>query len=192
MRPRSAIRFLLRYIGLIEKLFATLAAVLLISIMMIVSLDVGMRYLFNSPFSWSYDLISLYLMTALFYLAFSGTFSEGAQISVDIAQYYFPVAFRRVCQIVYSLLSAGLFLTVAWLGYLRTVEDYSSGAATAGAVLWPSWLTDVFVPLGAGLLGVRLLLHAVAHGLSLGASTPLIDLPALAGSEEGLAKGGFE
>lgn len=39
------------------------------AVMMIVVGDVFMRYTFNRPFSWAYDLIALYLMAGLFYFA---------------------------------------------------------------------------------------------------------------------------
>ena len=165
---------------------------LMFAIMAIVATDVAMRYLFNSPFAWSYDLISLYLMAALFYLAVSPTFAEGAHISVDIVQYYLSETARRVCQIVYALLSMTLFAVIAWLGLGRTLEDLETGAATAGAILWPSWASDVFVPIGAGLLSLRLLVHALAHAASLTTGRNLIDLPSLAGSDSSIDKGGFK
>lgn len=162
------------------------------AIMAIVAADVAMRYLLNSPFPWSYDLISLYLMTALFYFALSRTFAEGSHISVDIVQYYLSDNGRRLCQIVYAALSLALFAVIAWLGAGRTIEDYEAGAATAGAILWPSWLSDVFVPIGAGLLSLRLLVHGLAHAASLATGQNLIPLPALAGSDGAIDKGSFK
>ena len=59
---------ILRAVGRIEKLASTIAAVFMFAIMMIVFSDVIMRYAFNRPFSWAYDLISLYLMAGVFFL----------------------------------------------------------------------------------------------------------------------------
>ena len=186
------ILFLDRWVGRLEHVLAALAALLMFAIMMIVATDVAMRYLLNSPFSWSYDLISLYLMTALFYFAVSRTFAEGAHISVDIAQYYLSDDARRVCQIIYATLSFALFAVIAWLGWRRTLDDFETGAATAGAILWPSWVSDAFVPIGAGLLALRLLVHVLAHAMSLATGRKLIDLPALTGSDSSIDKGGFK
>jgi TRAP-type C4-dicarboxylate transport system permease small subunit len=186
------INLLDRWLSRIEFFFAALAALLLFAIMAIVASDVAMRYLFNSPLSWSYDLISLYLMTALFYFALSRTYTEGAHISVDIAQYYLSEPARRLCQIAYTLPAAILFTIIAWLGAARAIDDFQTGAATAGTVLWPSWIADGFVPIGAGLLSLRLLLHAIAHALSLVGRRDLIKLPALSGAERSVEGGGFE
>jgi len=179
-------------LGRIERLFALLAALILLFVMSIVSLDVVMRYAFNRPLGWTYDLISLYLMTALFYLVLSRTFVEGAHISVDILEGRFPPPVRRFCHGAVALISASIFGLISWLVAGRTWDDYAAGAATSGAILWPTWLSEVLVPVGAGLLTLRLLLHAAAHFGSLVTGRNLVPLPAPAGSAAAVAKGGFE
>ena len=75
-----------RSISVVESLWAALASVCLFAIMVIVFLDVGLRYIFNSPLGWSYDVISLYLMVALFFL----TVSIGSALSGVLAAFYDP------------------------------------------------------------------------------------------------------
>ena len=41
----------------VERVASTIVAVFMFAIMMIVFGDVVMRYVFNQPFSWAYDLI---------------------------------------------------------------------------------------------------------------------------------------
>jgi TRAP-type C4-dicarboxylate transport system permease small subunit len=171
---------------------ALVAAFMMFAIMVIVAADVAMRYIFNSPFPWAYDLISLYLMGALFYFALSRAFAEGAHISVDILQYSMSENLRRVCQIMIALIAALFFGTIAYLGLMRAIDDFSTGDATAGAILWPTWLSVAFVPIGSAMITVRLIFHALAHTLSLSTGRNIISLPALAGTAEGAAHGGFE
>ena len=59
---------LLGAIEVVERFAIRLALVMLFAVMMIVAADVFMRYVFNAPFSWAYDLISLYLMAGAFFL----------------------------------------------------------------------------------------------------------------------------
>ncbi len=181
-----------RALGGIERLFALFAALILVFVMLTVSLDVVMRYAFNRPLGWTYDLISLYLMTALFYLVLSRAFAEGAHISVDILEGRFPTSVRRVCHGTVALVSASIFGVIAWLVAGRTWDDFVSGAATSGAILWPTWLSEILVPVGAGLLTLRLLLHAAAHFGSLATGRDLVPLPVPAGSAAAVAKGAFE
>ena len=70
------------------------------AIMIIVFSDVVMRYAFNRPFSWAYDLISLYLMAGIFFLVLSEAYTSRAHVSVDILQQKFSPAMIRLSEIV--------------------------------------------------------------------------------------------
>jgi TRAP-type C4-dicarboxylate transport system permease small subunit len=171
-------------VAAVETIASFVAAAVLCLVMLIVSADVAMRYVFNRPFGWTYDLISLYLMGALFYFALSPTFAQGAHISVDVIAHRLPSRLRRTLQIVIALVSAALFATIAWLAAARTLDDFQSGAATSGEILWPTWLADVLVPLGCALLTLRLIVHAFGHALSLATGRNLVPLAPPPGADE--------
>lgn len=179
---------LLRLVTGVERIAGALAAVALFLIMAIAAGDVAMRYLFNKPFAFAYDLISLYLMVALFYLALSGAFAHNAHVAVDILHNYMSDTLRRLCEIVVCGLSALLFALIAVVGFQRAAGAYEAGDAIAGAIDWPAWASIAFVPLGAGLLAVRLALHFVGHVASLFTRTPLIELPPVSGSPEAMER----
>jgi hypothetical protein len=48
----------------------------------------------------------------------------------------------------------------------------------AGAIPWPMWPSIGLVPLGAGLITIRLALHLIGHVLSLVIGRAVIGLPA--------------
>ena len=171
-------------VAAVENLASLIAACVLCGVMLIVAADVAMRYIFNRPFGWTYDLISLYLMGALFYFALSPTFAQGAHISVDVIAHRLPTYLRRALQIVIALVSAALFATIAWLAAARTLDDFQSGAATSGEILWPTWLANVLVPLGCALLTLRLIVHAFGHALSLATGRNLVPLAPTPGADE--------
>src|SRR3546814_5827562 len=52
--------------------------------MLVIVVDVVMRYFFSAPLSWSYDLIGMYLVTLVFFLALADTFRRGGHIKVDL------------------------------------------------------------------------------------------------------------
>ena len=62
------LKFLFKTLDAIDRVTATIGTIFLFVIMIVVFGDVVMRYVFNSPFSWAYDLIALYLMAAVFTL----------------------------------------------------------------------------------------------------------------------------
>ena len=96
------------------------------AIMIIVFGDVIMRYAFNKPFSWAYDLISLYLMAGVFFLVLSEAYTSRAHVSVDILQQKFPPAMIRLSEIVTCLVGIVVFSLIAWLGLLRAVDSFHS------------------------------------------------------------------
>lgn len=164
-----------------ETTLVRVAAALLFILMVLVSGDVVMRYLFNQPLSWSYDIVSLYLMPALFYLALAPTLTAGAHIGIDILHYRMPVFARRVCQVIIGLLSAALFVYIAILGAVRAWGEYASDASVVSEFGWKTWISVAFVPLGSGLVALRLVLNAVAHAIALLGGPDTIGLPPLAG-----------
>ncbi|MEH2706570.1 TRAP transporter small permease [Bradyrhizobium elkanii] len=148
------------------------------TIMMIVFGDVIMRYAFNKPFSWAYDLISLYLMAGIFFLVLSEAYASRAHVSVDILQQKFSPAMIRISEIVTCIVGIAIFSLIAYLGFLRAVDSFESADVMAGAIPWPMWPSIGLVPFGAGLITIRLVLHLVAHAISLATGRSVIALPA--------------
>ena len=175
---------LLRALTAVEKAVSSIAAFFMFAIMIIVFSDVVMRYAFNRPFSWAYDLISLYLMAGIFFLILSEAYASHAHVSVDILQQKFPPAMIRVSEIVTCLVGITVFSLIAWLGLLRAIDSFRSSDVMAGGIPWPMWPSIGMVPFGAGLITLRLVLHLLAHALSLATGRDLIALPASHVAEE--------
>ena len=169
---------ILRALSALEKIASTIAAVFMFAIMMIVFSDVIMRYAFNKPFSWAYDLISMYLMAGVFFLVLSEAYASNAHVSVDILQQKFTPNVKRLTEIVTCIVGIVVFSLIAWLGWLRAVDAFQSGDVMAGAIPWPMWPSVGLVPFGAGLIMLRLALHLIAHVLSLITGRAVIGLPA--------------
>src|SRR6195952_14927 len=130
---------MLKALAVVEKAVSTIAAIFMFAIMIIVFSDVVMRYAFNRPFSWAYDLISLYLMAGIFFLILSEAYASHAHVSVDILQQKFPPAMIRVTEIVTCLVGIAVFSLIAWLGFLRAVDSFHASDGMAGGIPWPMW-----------------------------------------------------
>lgn len=152
-----------RAIAAVEAVTGFVAVVCLFAIMAIVVADVTMRYAFNRPFGWSYDLIGTYLMVALFYLVVSGAYGVGAHINVDILHGAMPRRSRRYADLVTHLVGLVVFLLIATAGWQAAVTAFVDGDRLSGAYAWPTWPALALVPFGSGLLALRLALHAVAE-----------------------------
>jgi TRAP-type C4-dicarboxylate transport system permease small subunit len=161
----------------VERLTIRIALVMMFAVMIIVTADVFMRYIFNAPFSWAYDLISLYLMAGIFFLGLSQAYASGAHVSVDILQQMFSPTGKRLAEIITAGVALIAFAAMAKLGFERALDAWQSKDVMAGAIPWPTWPSIALMPLGAGLLCLRLAVTGVGHIASLATGQDLVPLP---------------
>jgi TRAP-type C4-dicarboxylate transport system permease small subunit len=181
-----------RSLTAVEAALSLLASVILFAIMLIVAADVGMRYLLNQPFAWSYDLVSQYLVLAIFYFCLSRGFATHVHVGVDILHYYVSPRVRRLFALIACIVSAPLFAAISAACFRRAWAAFANDDVIAGAIAWPTWVTIVLVPIGTGLLTLRLVVSGAAHLVAIAGGPSLITLPALARSDEGLDQAAFE
>lgn len=172
-----------RALSVIENALGWLSAAAMFAIMLVVVCDVVMRYVFHSPLSWAYDLISLYLVAAVFFLSLPAAYTEGAHVNVDILQQTFPPRAIRLTEVVTTAIGAIVFGLITYFGILRTVDAYVSRDVLSGAIPWPTWPSLALVPLGCGLMTLRLAAQFTAQLLSLATGRDLV--PVRIGHGEG-------
>jgi len=170
------IRRLIAIIARLEQVGGVLASILMFAIMMIVVGDVVMRYAFNRPFSWAYDMISLYLMAGLFYFVLSAAYAAGAHVGVEILYDNLPGWARRLADVVISAVGCAVFALIAYVAFGRAEEAFRVGDVLSGAIPWPTWPALALVPLGAAVLASRLALHTLASILNVLAGREVIPL----------------
>lgn len=168
----------------IDRVLRVLGALMMVATMIIVTVDVALRYAFNAPLGWSYDLIGIYLMAGIFFFLLSDTFRDNGHIAVDIVQNALGHRTRHICLAIVYLLSAILFCCIAWSGAQRAWSGYMAGEVLAGAIEWPIWLAAAFVPIGTGMLFLRLLLSSAGHAFSAILRRDVLSLPEIGDLEE--------
>lgn len=188
----TVLRALVRGVSGVEIAAGFLAALALAMLMGIVAADVGMRYIFNRPFAWSYDFVSLYVSVALFFLALSRTFAVDRHIAVDLLHHVVTPRTRRLLEFVICCCSAVFFALMTAAGAERAWLQFDGGEVIAGPVPWPAWASAVFVPIGCCLITVRLVLAGICHLVTLASGVVIITLPPISGSREATEKGSVE
>jgi len=164
-------------LGVLERALTVIAAISLFAIMALVVADVFMRYVLNSPFAFTYDLIGLYLLAAAFFLTLSDTLRVHAHVGVDVLLTRFPPAGRRLSEIVTALTGLFVFVLISKVGFERALENYEQRDVLAGAIAWPTWISAALVPFGCGVLVLRLALQLIGNVLSLLSGRDLFPLP---------------
>ncbi|MCD6680771.1 MAG: TRAP transporter small permease [Burkholderiaceae bacterium] len=148
-------------VRLFERAWRTAASVFLFAIMIIIVVDVVSRYLLNSPLPWAFDVVSMYLMTGLFFLMLSDTLRADEHVRVDILYAKAPARARRWMDLVSSVLALAVFAAILCTSIRTTWSSWSAGDVVAGSIPWPAWISHVFIPLGVALLVLRLAIDVV-------------------------------
>lgn len=155
----------------IERLLVVIAAAAIFATMAIMVADVFGRYLFHRPLSWAYDVISIYMLPTIVFMALSDAFRKNHHLSVDILYNVASPVVQKLSRFLSSIVIAGVVLPIGWLAVLQAHDRYQHNTVIAGAILWPTWIPSLIVGLGAGLLVLRALLDGAALVVALVSGT---------------------
>jgi TRAP-type C4-dicarboxylate transport system permease small subunit len=165
----------------VDTVAAHLACLMLFSLMLLVVSDVALRYVFNSPFFWSYDVISLFLLPGVFFLSVGNTHANHGHVAVDILQNYLGERTRYVFESITSLTAGAVFIFISIVAANKTWIDFLSGTYFSSGLEVPTWSTSFMLPVGFGLLALRCILNGVAFLVSIFADDTWIALPPISG-----------
>ena len=173
----EALRTVSRGLERIETALAQLAALAMFLIMIVVVLDVAMRYFFAMPLVFSYDLISMYLVVIVFFFALPDTLHKHGHIAIDIFQPYLPVRLRFAAETLGYAAGALVMALIAWKLSERTWVAFVNDEVTATTIAWPIWLSNLPAAIGCWLFALRCLYRAIGHFVSMLAGRALVELP---------------
>lgn len=161
----------------VETLLVALSAVAMAGIMCIVVLDVLMRYAFAAPLVWSYDIIGLYLVGMVFFLALSDTMQHHGHIALDVFLPYIPLRLRHGAQALGFAASTLLIAAITWLEYGQAEKAFLADDRIAGVVPFQTWVAHAVLAVGMAVLVLRCLYRTVFHAASALAGRDLVELP---------------
>lgn len=173
-----------RVVNAIDTALLSIGCLMLFTLMLIVVADVTLRYIFNSPLMWSYEVITSYLMPGLFFMVASHTLKANAHVCVDILHNYVQRRTRYVFEALSCTLATPVFALAAWVSAQNTWADLNSGAVSSSGMELPTWSISLMLPVGFGMLTLRLALHAAGYIGTLVSGRDMKPLPAISGTEE--------
>ncbi len=171
-------------LAVIDKMLVIIAAAATVAVMLIVTCDVAMRYLFVQPIVWAYDVVGLYMMATLFFLALPHSLRQHAHISVDVLVHYIPTRMRHAVEAFGYAMVTIIFGILVWLTFDRLVEGYANHEFVDGAVSLPAWIAQVPVLIGTAVLLLHCLIRFWLHAASIFAARSRIEFAPQSGSEE--------
>lgn len=134
--------------------FTTVLGALGIALMMIhVTLDVALRYLFDAPLPGTIAIVSYYYMVLAAFIPLAFAEQKGAHISVEVITERLPGWIQRHLAGWSYLLSAVVFGMLTARTWGEALTKMKIGASIvqgeASIALWPSYF---FLPVGFGLM----------------------------------------
>ncbi|MCF8482564.1 MAG: TRAP transporter small permease, partial [Rhodospirillum sp.] len=130
--------------------------------MLLVSVDALMRYVLGSPIVFAHYVTENYMLPAMVLPALAWSYRTGGSIQIEALLLALPDWLGRLIHRL-GLTVACLYMgRLTWLGWIKFQSVLIDGEVDMGVVDWPKSWSWVWVPLGCGLLCIRLALDALA------------------------------
>lgn len=144
---------------------ATILGGLAIALMMVhVSADVAMRYIFNKPLPGTLAVVTYYYMILATFLPLAFAEYRRSHISVEVLTDRMPARVRHHLQGWMLLPTSVVMGLVAWRTFDAAVSAWDLGAAQVqGTTRLPVWPAYFALPIGAGLMTLILLLRFIGY-----------------------------
>ena len=144
----------------VENAAACVSGVFTALAMVLTTLDALMRYLFSAPLVFQFYLTANYLLVGIILMALPWGFRTGGYIRVSILTEVMPERLRFLLFRVGLLVSAAYLALLAWKGWQYFLKTWLSGQVYVEDLNWPVYLSWIWIPVGMGLLTLRVLMVA--------------------------------
>ncbi len=157
-------KYLHRGIEILTSVTLAVAGLALLSMMIVVVLDVSLKYLLNQPVPGTLEMVSYYFMAACAFLPFAFVQKKEEHITMTLATDWLGENALRILVGIVSLAGAAYMFLFAWSAAIEAIDMTSIGESTSAIYfdisIWPArWA----VPIGTGLMGLWMLHQGVSR-----------------------------
>jgi TRAP-type C4-dicarboxylate transport system permease small subunit len=138
---------------------SNLAMIVLMAMVLMIVVDITLRRFFNSPLSWSFEVIEVMLVIVVFFTVAYCCATKG-HISVDLLTSRLSKKGQVILEVLGYLLGLILFAFMTWCSILSALEEMASHRVT-GILLIPIYPFILVVALGSTLLALVLLAQLI-------------------------------
>jgi TRAP-type C4-dicarboxylate transport system permease small subunit len=140
----------------VENALAGLSCVTLFAIMVLVTVDAAGRAFFGLPLQIQFELTQNYLLVMVITLALPWGYREGGKVTVDFLVDRLPVRVAAGVNAVNLLLALAVFVVITGTSMGGVIEAFRNDETVLGIIDWPVAYARVWVPVGTGVLCLRL------------------------------------
>ncbi|MBN1227578.1 MAG: TRAP transporter small permease [Deltaproteobacteria bacterium] len=148
------------------RLLGWLSMVSVVALMVMMTIDVILRYGFNRPILWSYDA-SEYLMVCFTYFAIAYAELREDHVNIDLIYVRLRERTRIILNLINRLIMLALSVFIVQQAWLRTVDSFQVGRTSTGPVSLPQGPVEGVVCFGSLILCLLLIVKIVGYGRQL-------------------------
>ncbi|MBM4350404.1 MAG: TRAP transporter small permease [Deltaproteobacteria bacterium] len=152
-----------RYLVIIHRMMAIIAAMMVIFLMLAISYSVMVRYFLNRPVAWIVE-ISSYLMLYITFLGTAWLLRRDGHVEIDLFTSHLSPKTKAVFKSLTSIGGAVVGFILAWKGALVTLDYFRRGVTPMGILNTPQFLLMAIIPVGGFLLMVEFILRTIRFG----------------------------
>ena len=135
----------------ISRAMSAIASATLLAMTLIVTFEVGSRYLFNSPTIWAWDINSQ-LLLLLVMLGMAEAYRQDVHVRVDVLTAQLSPRGQAILDVIYAPMFFFLAGVIAWTGWEYFLLSYERNQHASTIFAPPIWPIKFTLPLGATLL----------------------------------------
>jgi TRAP-type C4-dicarboxylate transport system permease small subunit len=149
-----------RLLATIENLLMLVACVAACLVVGITTADVVFRYGLTSPLNWAHDVITQYLLIAMFFLSLPYVMRVGGHMRLDyLARRVGSPVLRNALVLLGDVVALLVVVGIAYGGWSTMLSSYAGNDSLPDIVPLPTWPSYAMVALGSAILALRLVVR---------------------------------
>ncbi len=142
----------------VELIFYGVSLLAIFLMMIIITCDAVGRYFLRNPIDGAFELVQNYLMVAAVFLSVSYTYRINGHIRLELFNKYFSPRLKGFFFYLINIFPLVLFALICYQGSIKAWEAWKGREVIVGIVSWPTFFSYIWIPLGSGLLTLRIFL----------------------------------
>jgi len=139
-----------------------LASVMMAGLMIIVCIDLVLRYFFSSPLLWGTEVTEIMLLDITF-LGMAWVFKEDGHVVIDVFTSKVTGRKKKALNGISYFLTGIVSAVLVYYGFSATYDHFNRGVFNPTIMETPIWLIIIVIPIG----GIPLFLEVLVKGWKL-------------------------
>jgi len=165
-REQTTLARIMNTISTIDEKLAEAAGWVVVLMMLTISYDVIMRYLFDAPTTWSFE-VNRYMLIMVVFIGGGWSLPSGGHVSVDIFTENIPGKKKIVLDIVTSFMAGAYVLIFLIESSFFTWDAWEHNIRSTEYLAWPLWPIRIFLVIGAAMLFLEYVIRIIKNILAL-------------------------